>query len=39
VPVDRALLAQGFAGASRRSELCERFEVGDLTETPDGLRC
>jgi site-specific recombinase XerD len=34
---DRALLALGFAGAFRRSELCA-LEVGDLTETKDGLR-
>jgi site-specific recombinase XerD len=34
---DRALLAFGFAGAFRRSELCA-LEVCDLTETPDGLR-
>jgi site-specific recombinase XerD len=34
---DRALLAFGFAGAFRRSELCA-LEVADLTETPDGLR-
>src|SRR5271166_3551298 len=34
---DRALLALGFAGAFRRSELCA-LEVSDLTETPDGLR-
>jgi integrase len=33
---DRALLAFGFAGAFRRSELCA-LEVADLTETPDGL--
>jgi site-specific recombinase XerD len=34
---DRALLAFGFAGAFRRSELCAP-EVCDLTEIPDGLR-
>jgi integrase len=34
---DRALLTFGFATAMRRSELCA-LEVGDLTETPDGLR-
>ena len=34
---DRALLALGFAGAFRRSELCA-LDVADLTETPDGLR-
>ena len=34
---DRALLALGFAGAFRRSELCA-LEVADLAETPDGLR-
>ena len=34
---DRALLAFGFAGAFRRSELCA-LDVTDLTETPDGLR-
>jgi integrase len=34
---DRALLALGFAGAFRRSELCA-LEVADLTEVPDGLR-
>jgi integrase len=34
---DRALLAFGFAGAFRRSELCA-LQVDDLTETPDGLR-
>src|SRR5271166_6361605 len=34
---DRALLALGFAGAFRRSELCA-LEVSDLTEAPDGLR-
>jgi site-specific recombinase XerD len=34
---DRALLAFGFAGAFRRSELVA-LEVADLTETPDGLR-
>jgi site-specific recombinase XerD len=34
---DRALLAFGFAGAFRRSELCA-LEIDDLTETPDGLR-
>lgn len=34
---DRALLALGFAGAFRRSELCA-LEVEDLTEVPDGLR-
>jgi site-specific recombinase XerD len=33
---DRALLALGFAGALRRSELVA-LEVVDLTETPDGL--
>ncbi|HEU0218939.1 MAG TPA: site-specific integrase [Stellaceae bacterium] len=34
---DRALLAFGFAGAFRRSELCA-LDVADLTEAPDGLR-
>ena len=34
---DRALLALGFAGALRRSELVA-LEVADLTEVPDGLR-
>jgi integrase len=34
---DRALLALGFAGAFRRSELVA-LEVADLTEAPDGLR-
>ena len=34
---DRALLAFGFAGAFRRSELCA-LDVSDLTETPVGLR-
>jgi site-specific recombinase XerD len=34
---DRALIALGFAGAFRRSELVA-LEVTDLTETPDGLR-
>jgi integrase len=34
---DRALLALGFAGAFRRSELCA-LEVTDQAETPDGLR-
>ena len=34
---DRALLALGFAGAFRRSELVA-LQVEDLTETPDGLR-
>lgn len=34
---DRALIALGFAGAFRRSELCA-LQVGDLTEVPDGLR-
>jgi len=34
---DRALLALGFAGAFRRSELVA-LEVGDLAETPDGYR-
>ncbi len=34
---DRALLAFGFAGAFRRSELCA-LQVDDLAETPDGLR-
>ena len=34
---DRALLALGFAGAFRRSELVA-LEVADLTEVPDGLR-
>jgi integrase len=34
---DWALLALGFAGAFRRSELCA-LDVADLTETPDGLR-
>jgi hypothetical protein len=33
---DSALLAFGFAGAFRRSELCA-LEVADLTETLDGL--
>jgi site-specific recombinase XerD len=33
---DRALLALGFAGAFRRSELCA-LQLSDLTETPDGL--
>jgi site-specific recombinase XerD len=33
---DRALLALGFAGAFRRSELCN-LQLSDLTETPDGL--
>ena len=32
------LLALGFAGAFRRAELVA-LEVGDLIETPDGLRC
>ena len=31
---DRALLALGFAGAFRRSELCA-LDVADLVETPD----
>jgi len=34
---DRALLALGFAGAFRRSELCA-LQVDDLAEVPDGLR-
>ena len=34
---DRALLALGFAGAFRRSELVA-LEVADLVEVPDGLR-
>ena len=34
---DRALLALGFAGAFRRSELCG-LQVDDLVEVPDGLR-
>ena len=34
---DRALLALGFAGAFRRSELVA-LDVEDLTEVPDGLR-
>jgi site-specific recombinase XerD len=34
---DRALLALGFAGALRRSELVA-LQVEDLTEVPDGLR-
>jgi len=34
---DRALLALGFAGAFRRSELVA-LDVGDLVEHPDGLR-
>jgi integrase len=34
---DRALLALGFAGAFRRSQLCA-LEVDDLVEVPDGLR-
>jgi site-specific recombinase XerD len=34
---DRALLALGFAGAFRRSELVA-LEVADLSEVPDGLR-
>jgi site-specific recombinase XerD len=34
---DRALLALGFAGAFRRSELVA-LEVADLEATPDGLR-
>jgi integrase len=34
---DRALLALGFAGAFRRSELAA-LEVADLAEVPDGLR-
>jgi site-specific recombinase XerD len=34
---DRALLALGFAGAFRRSELVA-LQVEDLTEAPDGLR-
>jgi len=34
---DRALLALGFAGAFRRSELVA-LRVEDLVETPDGLR-
>ncbi|MCJ2115706.1 tyrosine-type recombinase/integrase [Methylobacterium sp. J-001] len=34
---DRALLALGFAGAFRRSELVA-LDVGDLIEDPEGLR-
>ena len=34
---DRALLAFGFAGAFRRSELVA-LDVADLVEAPDGLR-
>jgi site-specific recombinase XerD len=34
---DRALIAFGFAGAFRRSELCA-LDVADLVEVPDGLR-
>jgi site-specific recombinase XerD len=34
---DRALLALGFAGAFRRSELVE-LRVADLVEAPDGFR-
>jgi integrase len=34
---DRALIAVGFAGAFRRSELLA-LDVADLTETGDGLR-
>jgi integrase len=34
---DRALIAFGFAGAFRRSELCA-LQVEDLVEVPDGLR-
>jgi site-specific recombinase XerD len=34
---DRALLALGFAGAFRRSELVA-LDMADLTEVPDGLR-
>jgi integrase len=34
---DRALLALGFAGAFRRSELVA-LTISDLTEVPDGLR-
>ena len=34
---DRALLALGFAGAFRRSELLA-LDVADLVEVPDGLR-
>lgn len=34
---DRAILALGFAGAFRRSELVA-LDVADLTEDPDGLR-
>jgi len=34
---DRALLALGFAGAFRRSELVA-LKVADLAEVPDGLR-
>ena len=34
---DRGLLALGFAGAFRRSELCA-LQVDDLVEVPDGLR-
>jgi len=33
----RALLALGFAGAFRRSELCA-LQVDDLVAVPDGLR-
>src|SRR5665811_868591 len=35
---DRALLALGFAGAFRRSELVA-LEVSDLLATADGFRC
>jgi integrase len=34
---DKALIALGFAGALRRSELVA-LQVSDLTEVPDGLR-
>jgi site-specific recombinase XerD len=34
---DRALLALGFAGALRQSELVS-LTIADLTETPDGIR-
>ena len=35
---DRALLALGFAGAFRRSELVA-LDVTDLIEVPDGCAC
>jgi hypothetical protein len=35
---DAALIALGFAGAFRRSELAAALLVDDLTEVPDGLR-